>query len=499
MARSVYMISLASNAVEGGHLTKGSSHPDRPLRLYSPPGEASEEEHILQSLETFSDDFPENRTPAILILPTSAVSLRRLEFQFGDAKKIRQVIPMQMENELLDNLSLYNYDFEVLFSEEDRGEVMVYLVERQFLDRVVEIAERQQIHLERVTFSAHVLAKLMGREGVRQCLVYVGSDEAYVAETYSGRLVEVKRLNALPGRVLADLEHLHQGRPQEMISALFNGGEGGENREALLEDLTGELESAREEANSFIRIKRGTEMPEITIHGFFDRFFEVLPDSGELRLRSDPGDLRFNGERPFLGILHQVFGHTENPISIKGLNFFKRIGTWRPMLLELKVSIAVTLALMVLTAGILGGGFFVRISSLQARVDSVNAQLKQQLKITQPVSSSRIEKALEGRESRLEKLKKQRQASAFFEQYNYRTLFLFKELSALILAEGKLSVDSLSFNRNRFSIAGKALNFNAPEKLKERIATMKRFQGQTVKITTSGSTKAIRYRISVER
>ena len=100
---------------------------------------------------------------------------------------------------------------------------------------------------------------------------------------------------------------------------------------------------------------------------------------------------------------------------------------------------------------------------------------------------------------RLKSLKKKRVASEIFQQYHYDTLFLFKELSALILADGKLAVDSLSFNRNRFSIAGSAENFNAPEKFKNQIGAMKRFQGRSVKITTSGSTEAIRYRISVER
>ena len=499
MARSVYLISLASNAVEGGRLTKGSSHPDRPLRLFSPPGEAHVEEHILQSLEAFTDGFAENRIPAILILPTSAVSVRRLEFKFGDAKKIRQVIPMQLENELLDSLSLYNYDFEVLVSEEDRGEVMVYLAERQFLDRVVEIAERRKIHLERVTFSAHVLAQLMGREGIRQCLVYVGSDEAYIAETYSGRLVDVNRFNARPGKVLAEIEHLHQGRPQEMLNVLFNGGEDGVNREALLKDLTGELESAREEANRFIRIKSGGEAPEITVHGLFDRCFEVLPETGELRLRPKPDDSASIGERPFLGILHQVFQHNGNPVSTKGINLFKRVGVWLPAVSELKGSFAVTLTLLLLMAGMVAGGFFLRTSSLQGRLDGMDAQLKRQLKITQPISSFLIRNALLRLEGRLKALKKKRETAAFFEQYHYSTLFLFKELSALILVDGKLSVDSLSFNRNRFSIAGSAENFDAPEKLKNQIAAMKRFRGRSVKITTSGSTQAIRYRISVGR
>jgi len=499
MARSVYLISLASNAVEGGRLTKGSSHPDRPLQLFSPPGEAVVEEHILQSLEAFTDGFPENRIPAILILPTSAVSLRRLEFKFGDTKKIRQVIPMQLENELLDSLSLYSYDFEVLFSEEDRGEVMVYLVERQFLDKVVEIAERRRIHLERVTFSAHVLAQLMGREGIRQCLVYVGSDEAYIAETYSGRLIEVRGLNARPGRVLAEIKHLPLDRPQEMLTALFNGGEDGENREDLLKVLTGELESAREEANRFIRIKSGGEAPEITVHGLFDRCFEVLPETGELRLRPHPDDTGRNKERPFLGILHQVFKHTGNPVSTKGLNFFKRVGIWLPTLSELKGSFAVTVTLLLVMAGMVAGGFFLRASSLQDRLNGLDADLKQRLKIPQPVTSFLIRNALVRLEERLKTLKKKRETSAFFEQYNYDTLFLFKELSELILVDGKLSVDSLSFNRNRFLIAGSAENFNAPENLKNQIAAMKRFRGRSVKITTSGSTKAIRYRISVGR
>ena len=500
MARSVYLISLASNAVEGGRLTKDSSHPDLPSRLFSPPeGEEIGEAHILQSLDAFTEGFPENRTPTILILPTSAVSLRRLEFKFGDTKKIRQVIPLQLENELLESLSLYSYDFEVLFSEKDRGEVMVYLVDRQFLDKVVEITDRRKIHLERVTFSAHVLAQLMGREGIRQCLVYVGSDEAYIAETYSGRLVEVNRLNAWPGRVLAEMEPLHLDRPQDMLNALFNGGEGVVNRETLLKDLTGELENIREEANRFIRIKSGGEAPEITVHGLFDRCFEVLPETGELRLRPEPDDTRRNVERPFLGILHQVFQHADNPLSTKGLNFFKRVGAWLPAVSGLKGSFAVTLTLLLVMAGIAAGGFFWRTASLQRQLTGVDAQLKQRLKITLPVSSFLIRNALLRLEERLKSLKKKSEASVIFDQYHYGTLLLFKELSALIGVDGNLSVDSLSFNRNRFSMAGSAENFNAPEKLKNQIAAMERFRGQSVKITTSGSTKAIRYRISVER
>lgn len=499
MARSVHLISISPNAVEGGRLSRGSSVPDLAQSLISFAGETPPDSHMGHLLDTFLEGYVGSRLPATLILPTSAVRFRRMEFSFGDIHKIRQVLPLQMESELLDDLAIYHYDFEMLFSEAERGEVMVFLVERAYLDPLIEIADRKQVYFQRVTFSAHVLAQLMGRKNTRQCLVYVGCDETYIAETYGGNLVEVIRPNGEPDQVLAALAPLNLGNPREMLAALTGEGNHPIDQEALLGNLKRELETVRDEANRFIRIKSSGGPLEVFVVGLFDQYFDVLPDSRELVLDLEVKERSRNGERSLFGVLHQFFAAADSSKATEGINFYKRVGAWRPMLKELKLPLAMTLVLLVLFSGLVTTRFILRGNALKSRLIVIDQDLKKRLRINQPINSFIVQNSLERLEKRLSVLKKEQQAAAYFDQYHYNTLNLLTTLSGLIRPKSQMSVETLSFNRNRFSISGTAKNFNAPEVLKNQISSMEDFKSRPVKMTTSGSAQDIRYRISVEK
>lgn len=502
MAQASYLISIAPDGVEGGRVPRGSSQADDTLSVYAPSGEAPDAEHMAATFETFCQAMAGRRLVATVVLPTSVVSLRRMEFPFTDHKQIGQVLPFELEAELIDEPLRFQYDFEVRNGQGNRSEALVYLVEREMVDALAETAERHQVYLHRITFSAHALAASAGGGEERRLLVYVGADEAYVAEARAGRLIEVTLLNAQPGRVLAEQGSTHQEGPKEILAALIGAGTGEEAPETQTarQGLENVLTAARDEINRSLRVLGGGEAPRVSLHGLFAPLFTTDSGGGEVSLRLEAELPAPISKRPLFGVLPDLIREGgASPAKARGINFIKRVSTWRLLISDLKWPAAVAGILLALTLLLVGGGFFLRASALQQRLAVVNTQLGQTLKIQGPINSFVVRSALSRLEEQTRDLKKERESTAFLERYHYDILRLLDDLSALHLKQTGWIVQSLSYNRNRFAITGTVESYVVSEEIKNQVAGLSRFQGQQVKISHSRTADGISYRITVER
>ncbi|MCH9044803.1 MAG: hypothetical protein IIA40_01710 [SAR324 cluster bacterium] len=500
MQRGAYLIAISPSAVEGGRVSRSESQGALTLSILSPSNGDAPDAGARALLESFLSQAQWPRGPVVLVLPTEAVSVRRLKFAFNEPKKIRQILPYELEDEVLGELDNYAYDFQIIPRENGSAEVLVFLVDKHHLQELAEALDGQQLSLQRVTFSAQALVAADADPGARRFHVYVGSDEGFVAYAVDGRLEAVSCFSALPRRVMGELESLSANSSQELLNALFHRQQEQPDADPVLRRMKEDLQGVREEVNRFMRINGAGEDATISLHGLFGRFFRWRPDVGDLSLTFDR-DVDWSAPRgPFFGVLTELLANPRNILAGRGINFYRRVASWVAQMAELKWPLIAMGLLVVVLAALLGGRFYVRTAGLEDRLSAAERDLQRTLNIPPPVNSLVVNSALAMLQERLETERKERQAVSYLDHYHYNTLMLLREISAVFQQFPELTVDALSFNRERFSLSGTTARYNESEALKNRIAGLTRFKSFTAKITHSRSAgQRIRYRISAER
>jgi len=175
------------------------------------------------------------------------------------------------------------------------------------------------------------------------------------------------------------------------------------------------------------------------------------------------------------------------------------VATWLAMARELRWPLTAAATLLVVLAGLLGTGYWLRASALESRLTSVNHELQRTLKVRPPLTSVTINAAMGRVQEQLAKLRKDREAVAYLDRYHYDTLNLFKDLSQVVHDQTGITVDAMSFTQDRLLLSGTSPSYTEAEALRNRIGAMPRFKGRTVKVTNSNVGQQIRYRLTVER
>jgi hypothetical protein len=499
MQRGIYAIALSDEAVEGGLVVRGETQPAFSRSVLLPAQGATAEERQQARLAAFLQQAQWEEGWAVLVLPTEPVSFRRLHFEFSDPRKIRQVLPLELADELLDPVANHAWDAEILPGTDGKADVLAYLVDKAPLDQVTALLEQHHIGVQRVTFSAQALVQALAPAEGRHFCVYVGSEEAFVAEALDGRLYGLQSLAPHPGQVLARLRALGPGSPHDQLQALFRADAEDAERQELRDDLRSKLESVLAELNRFLRIHGPGQPCTLTLHGLFGGLFE----------RKDPDDpatlaLRFpqgawpGPRRTHFGVLDELLAHPRAFPAGRGLNFHRRVGTWLAVLRELRWPVAAAASLLLVALLLAGTGFFLRTGALQARLDGANREIQRLLNVPPPLNTITINAAIARVQEGLDKLRKERAAEAYLDRYHYDTLRLLRDLSEAIHQQQGVTVDSLSFNQDHFTLSGTTPSYAESETLKNRVAALERFKGRTVRISNSNVGQAIRYRLTVE-
>lgn len=500
MQRGIYAIALSDQAVEGGLIVRGEAQSAYSRSMPFTAAEPVSENRTQALLETFLTQVRWEQGWAVLVLPTEFVSLRRLRFQFNDARKIRQVLPLELEEELLDAVEYHAWDADILPSSNGTTEVMVYLVQKAVLDAAVATLEQHRLSLQRATFSAQGLLQSKPPPSGHHMSIYVGSEECYAVHTLDGRLHALHSVTPHPGQLLAQINELAPGDPPDQLRRLFrpdaHGDRDGPRRE-LQEALRGRLERTVEELNRFIRVQSAGEPRTVSLHGLFGALLEHQEGGGLLSLQF-PVDAWPGPPRTHIGVMHELLGAPRGLAAGRGFNFYRRVGTWLASLREMRGALLTATVLLVVLAGFLGAGFVMRMSALQARLDSVDQQIVRVLRVPRPLTSITINAAIARVQEQVDKLRKERAAAAQLENYHYDALRLLRDVSELIRNQKGVSVDTFSFNQDRFTLSGVTPSYAEAERLKERIAAMPRFKGRTVRITNSNVGQVIRFRLTAE-
>ncbi|MGK5092582.1 type II secretion system protein GspL [Deltaproteobacteria bacterium TL4] len=185
-----YTISSYPACVEGIKLRKH----DNELSFdetYSLPDVGNAEHKI--PLAVFLEAHSWKEQHVSVIVPTEKVTCRIINLPFQDKKKIKQILPFEIENEIMCHLDEVHYTYEVYPLADETSDVLLLVLDRSYLEALQQLFFEWEILLNNVECAAYVLFKsipVTTNQPIFQ--IYIGADESFVNHIEGGNLKGVK-------------------------------------------------------------------------------------------------------------------------------------------------------------------------------------------------------------------------------------------------------------------------------------------------------------------
>ncbi|MCZ6474255.1 MAG: hypothetical protein O6934_12520 [SAR324 cluster bacterium] len=501
-ARTFKLISVSPLAVEGVGISRGAQGIAVSFTHLLPPVETDPLVNMLQQFDRQLEDAGWKDSPATLVFPCDAVSIRRLEFPFREQKKIDQALEFELDNELLEDVGDFTYKHTVVPHEDGTAVVLVYLISNDYLQSFLNLFQNRRLTPVKATFSAQALLEINPPPSDRHYQVYLGLDEIFVSSVLDNQLYAIK---SFPLRLTGLTDNGGAPRPDsaaqilEMLNAQESPpDEGAEAAQGSRGVWDADLSRLAGEIMQFILPHSQGAPFTLSLHGLLAPYFEWDSSSLELTMRA-PGSTRVDfGRASMLGILNEIMANPLPFTSSKGVNFFTNRGSLLPHFKEFRRPLIALAVLLGLTVGLFAVNFWMSISERQAELQRIEGEIQAVLSRVIPGKHSPAQ-GVRLLESKMRKLQQQGQDLLRFREYQYEGLGLLTDLSGLFKEFPQLTLRSVSMNPERYTISGTTSSYDDSENFKNRLAVLKRFSGKEPVITHQRAAEKINYRIVIER
>jgi len=465
----------------------------------------------------------------VFILPSKAVSLRKLQFPFNNPRRILEALDFELENELLGRLDQHLYSHKIHPLPDESALVMVYLIEQTVLDALMQTCAQHQVAPARITFSAYSLYQATSVESPLHVQLYAGAEETFISVVQANRLQSVKAfpfnpieriLTATEGDVrtprqfiqLLDRRHRPDdaevpgpdaapappGKPSLLDSMERRHSHSESERMLYLYRFRADLEGIVADLNQFLRLQALGEPLTLSVHGMFAPFLEWDAESGVLRLRSNKEEVH-PSERGAMGVLEELQAHAQDLVSPSGIGFQRRRVGWWNALSDLRRPLAVMAAGLVLLAALALGNLYLGLGGLRAELRRAQGDLANALRAELRGAPADPAAGLRALRQQVEQARAAQSADSRFLDYDHEVLDMLEEVTSLFAERTGLTVESLGYNAERFSLSGKTPSYNDSESLRDALSRLPRFQGRDAKLTHQRTAQDITFRISIER
>lgn len=523
MARAYNLVALSPNLVERVVLSAGEPRLDTRLMELARAEPEAAVPFSPEALARLVRHPGFERLPLVVVLPAEAVSIRRLEFPFTDPRQIRQAIAYELENELLEGLERYAVTHTIQTAEAGQAVVLAYLVERATLDAVVRVCQEHGLPLAKVTFAPHALYMADALHAALQFQVYLGAEQGFVSLVKANRLYTVKSFPFRPlQKLLAEapeetrftmdfmeiLDRRRRRRPAASAAGEEAPGESASlanrrasdpipERKLFLIRTRRDLNDILPDFNQFVRLYGFHDPGAITLHGEFAPFLAWDDQRQAFVLREDlPAEPP--PARAFMSVLEELRDHGRELLSAGVVNFYRPHADWLQQIYELRRPLAAMAAGVLALAGLVGANVWLRVDAMQARARQLDRAIDGELRQALP-GAAPGERSAQALRRRVQRLQEETAAASRFMEYHYEVMDLLKRLTELTAGYSGLTVESVTYTPERFSIAGKTATYNDSESLRNRLAELQRFRGSEPTITHQRTAQGITYRISIER
>ena len=279
MDRRTYVLSTHPGCIEANYVERRGSEINLLTRLDSQffflkgsgsDTEATTLEKFDKNVNDYIDSHPFKDNRVLFVLPSEEITFRTLVFPFQDNRKIKQVLPFELGNEILGHLEDYHYTYQVKLVDNGQAKALVQLVPKDKRDFLVDFCAKKNWELQGILSSASLLAGLLPHDWkVGNCFqVYVGVDECFVSVLYKGDPFIVK---SFPNRIFEVVEnHYRQSEEQNSIELRERLADNTEN----LRPIKNELVWLCSQINLFLKSNvEDYSNVSISFHGVFASLF----------------------------------------------------------------------------------------------------------------------------------------------------------------------------------------------------------------------------------
>ncbi len=438
-------------------------------------GEAGEA--LQAGMEALMDQLHPDGHAVILSIPTDHVICRNIQVPFTDAKKIRQIVPFELEPRLafpVDNLII---DFQKIDSTDNNTRLMVIAAEISRLKSILELASAHHMDPEALVPGAYATGwRLCQRPDMpedwilldfsagRCALLAVHRRKVCLMRSLPAALSSADAAGLIAGHIqqsLAGMDEIIQGafEPARIVaSRVAQGGE------VLLNQLSDRLGSKIEIIDLFETegLKPAPEAPTATT-GLNNALACAL-----MAAEGHPGALNFR----------------QGPLSARS-----RLLEYRPLLLRAGAFLAAALLLALVSV-------LLDISSLERAVNDTKAQINHLFNSALPNEHTIVD-PVHQLTIAMEELKKK--AIAAGGERHLPAIDILYDVSTEIPASLNIRLSTLVAGDQSILLTGVTDSFNAVNKMKDHLEKNKSFR--IVKINSANmdqNGKRIRFKIMIQ-
>ena len=160
MARKILAIDVQEDSVAAVFVKSGFRSRDVEAYAFVPSPDG-----LAPALDIIAKEMEISNIECVVSLPSSEISFRNLNVPFKNAKKIRQILPYEMEQSLPLSVENFRFDFTLLDYRDSKDKTYVFaaLAKKPYLDACLNDFSNFKLHPVRITCGGYALAHILAQ------------------------------------------------------------------------------------------------------------------------------------------------------------------------------------------------------------------------------------------------------------------------------------------------------------------------------------------------
>jgi len=441
--------------------------------------ETEEGDHPLAAaLERISEVVNLKDVATVVALPAGSVSYRNISVPFKDHKKIRQILPFELEPLLPRAADELEVDYYVI-NEDEASELLTATLEKEVLNTYLEILARFQIDPMLVTVGAFPTAvTLSNLSSASRNMVVVDSDSKHhtIYVIVNGRIALVRgfaRSRTAQSDLMSLSLNIHRTLTgiEDLMKLEFDP------EVVLLSGFGIDAPAAEQKLAAMLKIN----------------VVRFDPSSDANAIRPEYPSLEWN---PY--VMQNACALVA--VELAGsecLNFYKSRYGFKRHYYEHRKNILTTGALAASVMVLWLGGILFDSHSMSTKIDGYHQQTEATFKETFP-KVTRIVNPVQQMRTEIGELKKQIAGGNSTEALP-KTIDILQAISASLPKELDVKLDRFIINNDGMQITGNISGFDAVDDMKSRLEKNKEFKTVTIsQASMDKSGKRVRFKLRIE-
>ncbi|MDX2445773.1 MAG: type II secretion system protein GspL [Desulfobacterales bacterium] len=190
MSRKILGLDIRRDAVSAVVVKSGMSGSwiESYARVSFSVKEASFEEELKRSLESISGQIDIAHAVCVVALPAVDVTYRNLKAPFKEIKKVRQVLPFELETDLPYQVEDIVFDFNLLDNplEPDTPQLFAAAIEKQRIAVLLDLLNSFKIEPDILTIGGYAMGQYLSRlSGKKHCHMFLDIGDSYTTMVLS--------------------------------------------------------------------------------------------------------------------------------------------------------------------------------------------------------------------------------------------------------------------------------------------------------------------------